>query len=1003
MVAVFGAVPLMLIELVYVLAVRRPQFPSLGAFAAFAAWLLLIPIGACGLLGVLQGFVVNSVELLSDRLAKQRTDQPRLSGWLYAIVSAPLVALFVSQMFSGRRAKELPFVHLRALGVGLVGLVGVYLCARVVLMARERFRIHRWGSREAALFAPLMLLVAIVLYVADQTILARLYPALHVAFAVGAFFCCQLVVALVHAGWRPQNKLLGRLFDPGVAALFLMAVVAASAFGMTRVARSEYLRFVIYEHAAIQQKLITLCVRLRLMRLPSQPVAAALVSAQPAAVKVRPGPRRADINLMLITVDALRADRLGVYGYRRGTSPKIDEWARQSVVFERGYCSTPHTSFSVTSMLTGRHVSEQGGPRSRTIAAVLRRYGYRTAGFFPPAVFFIDGDRFRAFRAARYDFEYSKLEFLDAERRIDQVAAFLDQHPKDKSFFIWVHFFEPHEPYVRHPGFAFGGRPSDLYDGEVAYVDRQVGRLIDLVRRRQPATAIALTGDHGEAFGEHHSYYHGNSLYEEQVRVPAIISVPGLPPRRVRGAVEAIDLTATLLTIADLPIPAEMEGTDLGPWLVGEDPRHLPPARFFLEDKQAVVRWPSKLIVDQRRGFRELYHLDQDPAESRNLVGERPQEAAALSAVLHPRPKEQPSVQQARPDDERSPVALMRRAERGEPEQRRSAVEALLALGAHEALPVLERLANDTDPGLAIAATVTAAAMGSARALSGLPAILARADLPPALRLAGLRAEAAAGRSSSGRCEELLGLLGAFSEYRPRREVVELLGRLRCHAAEPTLLPLLDSVRLTLVAIDALAALGGKASGVALRKVVAEAEFVTWQLAAARGLARLGDRSAAGALGALLRRSREPTVWAVAVGALAALGARPGAVPRQFRRLALGGSRRCAGGRCVATLGRCSAGSERQLVLTAIGQEPLEIRCGATLVRKIVPEAWSVGETRVLLTAAALELPPAARGPLVVQYAPATRLLWVLDAPLKARTPRSAGRSSASSGRAGPR
>ena len=158
---------------------------------------------------------------------------------------------------------------------------------------------------------------------------------------------------------------------------------------------------------------------------------------------------------MLITVDALRADHVGAYGYARTTTPNIDALAAEGALFAHAYCPTPHTSYSVTSMMTGstsRRSSRSGlGEDSETGAALLRRYGYRTAAFYPPAVFFID-ERFQAFDAiARSTSSTAKVEFADAERRVDQLlAAIYDRRPSQAAL-LWVHLFEPHEPYEAHP------------------------------------------------------------------------------------------------------------------------------------------------------------------------------------------------------------------------------------------------------------------------------------------------------------------------------------------------------------------------------------------------------------------------------------------------------------------------------------------------------------------------------------------------------------------------
>src|SRR5262249_42747269 len=133
---------------------------------------------------------------------------------------------------------------------------------------------------------------------------------------------------------------------------------------------------------------------------------------------------------------------------------------------------------------------------------------------------------------------------------------------------LWVHLFEPHEPYVAHPEHPFGERDVDRYDGEIALADDGIGEIVAAVRSARPNAVIVATADHGEAFGEHGERYHGSAVYEEQVRVPLVVVAPGLPGgRRIAAPVQTIDILPTILAALDIPRPARVDGNDLGPWL----------------------------------------------------------------------------------------------------------------------------------------------------------------------------------------------------------------------------------------------------------------------------------------------------------------------------------------------------------------------------------------------------------------------------------------------------
>ncbi|MCA9665383.1 MAG: sulfatase, partial [Myxococcales bacterium] len=626
LIAIAATLPLWLMDAVWVLGVAAPRFDSHMQGFVYALSLGGVLAGLAAIIGGLEGLLALGINALVARVAKQRTAEPRWMALIIAILGAPFCAVVAAQMFAGRRASQITGKHFIAIGVGLGGVAALYGVARVCVAARDRLRVQRWGKSAALALAALCLALAAALYWTDQRVLPRLYPFFHKALAVGVVICCQLAVYALYAGFRPSSPWIGRLAEPQLALIAVAACVGLCAVSIRQVGRSARLLALSHQHAALQSKALSLARGLRIApRLRPRGLAAPLAGAgsargtKPRRNKGAPlaaGPRVPDANLLLITVDALRADHLGVYGYKRKTSPNIDSWAKAGgVVFARGYAAVPHTSFSLTSLMTGKHVYSAGTSRHQTLAAVLRRYGYKTGGFFPPAVFYIDGDRFAAFRAARFDFEYVKYEFLDAKARVDQVLSFLRTQGSKRKVFVWAHFFEPHEPYVAHDGFDFGSRGIDRYDGEIAYVDRQIGRLIRGAMALRKQTSVVLTGDHGEAFGEHSSFYHGNTLYEEQVRVPLIISAPGVKPRFVDGPAQTIDIAATLLSLVDIPVPAGMHGRDLGPWLGGEHAERLPPAFSQIEHKKAVTAGHDKLIYDTVWGYSELYDLKKDPAE----------------------------------------------------------------------------------------------------------------------------------------------------------------------------------------------------------------------------------------------------------------------------------------------------------------------------------------------------------------------------------------------------
>ena len=938
--AVLGALPLALFEALFVLAVRGPRLASGWEAVLFAGSVLLILAAAAAVLGMGQGLLFLGISLLTKRLAKKRLHEPRWMAIICSFVALPGIALMASKVFAGRRAQLIPGKDILALLLGLAMLAAAYGLFRLVIFFRDRFRLRRWGPPQARYLAPALLLLAAALYLADQLVLSRLYLYFHVGLTLGAAAVCQLAVGCIYVAHRPRKHWMGRLAEPGVALLVMVSAVAAGALALSVVGRSETLRFVAHEHTVVQAKVLMLTGDLGVATSPAVKATAEPKEAAPGNAPGVPGPRLADANVLLVTVDALRADHVGTYGYQRKTTPNIDRWARNAAVLTRGYCQVPHTSFSLTSLMTGSYIystSKQGRTRRvRTVPEVLRRYGFKTAGFFPPAVFYIDRRDFSSYENSRFGFEYVKYEFLDAGKRVDQVLAFLRQHHK-RRFFIWVHFFEPHEPYVKHQGFDFGARAKDRYDSEVAYVDHHLGRLLTAVGKQHPRTIIALAADHGEEFGEHGGHYHGNALYEQQVRVPWIISVPGVAGRRINGWGQLIDMPVTILSMLDVPVPAEMRGNDLGPWIAGAGAHLLPPAFAEMEHKKMVVHRHHKLLCDLAKNFCELYDLASDPQEQRNLVSARREERARLQGLLK-RWLASHSLRPSQATTRISAATLLERGQRRDPgavpglialvkgtsagavttagdprEVRRQAVHTLVTMRAPLAREALEQASKDGDPGVSLPACVGAALLGHEPSLKRAETLLLRPDLPPALRRDALLALARAKKSSAA-----MPLGQALSQpgitVYQRIEIINALGALGDPATVPALQQQLASLRTRLWAIKALGLLRARAAVPELIRCLRKQRFISWRRAAARALGRIGDDRAKSPLRQTVLHELEPGVVTDSLAALATLQS----LPLPALRTVAVPPWSCAGGTCSVELGAsCADLAGRDLLLLA--------------------------------------------------------------------------------------
>ncbi|HEY8943804.1 MAG TPA: sulfatase-like hydrolase/transferase [Polyangiaceae bacterium] len=363
------------------------------------------------------------------------------------------------------------------------------------------------------------------------------------------------------------------------------------------------------------------------------------------------------LNVLLITIDTLRWD-LGYAGYSRPVSPRLDEFASQSTVLERAYALASYTAKSLPPMLIGKYAGEtQRGyshfnrfPETETfVAERLQRAGIRTVSvqgywyFFLPPFGMQRGFDVVNSSAAPKAAQLEGDKGSTSEKLSDAVIAELGAL-QDQRFFLWAHYTDPHAEYVEHEGFGFGKDSRARYDSEVAFVDHHVGRVLDTLRKSPlwDRTAVIVTSDHGEAFGEHGMIRHGFELWEELVRVPWILRVPGFPPQRLAVRRSLIDLVPTLLDLYGLP-PASGEGSDFtsGQSLLPDLaalPGHTPEVRpIFIDmpegphnrERRAFIDGHSKLVTTSGQPL-GLYDLAGDPGEKADLSREKERLTSAL-------------------------------------------------------------------------------------------------------------------------------------------------------------------------------------------------------------------------------------------------------------------------------------------------------------------------------------------------------------------------------------
>jgi len=363
-------------------------------------------------------------------------------------------------------------------------------------------------------------------------------------------------------------------------------------------------------------------------------------------------------NVLLITLDTTRADRLGCYGYPNGLTPTIDGIAGQGILFERAYSTVPLTLPAHSSMMTGLYPPEHGTringrnalPETvQTLAEVMKEDGYRTGAFI--AAFVLD----RKFGISQgfetYNDDMTGAEEIEEKLHVYRNGRLVVEAAKEwlkglngDRFFAWIHLYDPHRPYHAHRD-RFGDKYEDRpYEAEIAYVDMQIALILDVLREEGLAenTVIAIVGDHGEGLGDHNEETHGFMVYSSTMQVPMILSYPGKLPEnlRIERPVSIVNVGPTLADIAGVKLskPLGRARSLAAAWTGGEmeDPVYYSESEApFAEHRWCPLRAVSteewKYIKTEKP---ELYRISTDPGELDNLAGSMPDQVREMESLL---------------------------------------------------------------------------------------------------------------------------------------------------------------------------------------------------------------------------------------------------------------------------------------------------------------------------------------------------------------------------------
>jgi arylsulfatase A-like enzyme len=354
-------------------------------------------------------------------------------------------------------------------------------------------------------------------------------------------------------------------------------------------------------------------------------------------------------NVLLLLVDSMRAD-MPWAGYARDIAPNLTALEKESVSYTQGYSVSSYTAKSVAAVLSGKYPSSlfRSAPfftrypdGNLFLAELLHDAGVYTASahahmYMRRGVGFDQGfDKWEVVDGITFD---NKTDNHVTSQKLTPLAIeLLEAKPADRPFFMYLHYMDPHDVYVKHAEADFGAKLRDRYDSEIFYTDLWIGKLLDYMKSKPwwDETVVIVSADHGEAFGEHDMHRHAFELWNVLTHVPLFIRVPGVPARRIDTPRSAVDIAPTILELMNNKAPNDFAGVSLVDELRGAEPKARPvllelPADTNNPERRALISGGYKILVFESGWRVDLYNLEADPNETKNLAKEQPDKLAEL-------------------------------------------------------------------------------------------------------------------------------------------------------------------------------------------------------------------------------------------------------------------------------------------------------------------------------------------------------------------------------------
>ncbi len=621
----FGAIFIIFVlELVFSFFNFRFSAQSFTGLLKFSFFSFLLLAGASLLLSLVQGVLVSLLTFLSNRFSRYLgTFRSNLAvSFSACLITCPYLIYFSNKLFSGEGLSAHESIGLfRVLFPSVVALF--FFSFFFVLLHVVYPRVRSFTKRQHLWLSSSTLILLVVLYKVNASFFVGQYLFIHHAAFLVMFLLAEVIAAgiiLFLQAASPAFLQIFRWFSLLVFSMVILFMVIGFVGG--GVLLDSKLLSNIFIHSHLGKQFVWIYGFRGERQLGSAELFEDYLKTRDQFVGDSQIPSFEGKNFIWILSDAVRADHLPMYGYGRNTSPNLQKLSNRSLLFLHNYTQGPNTTTSLAAQMTGQYTSSlkrNGGiDEVETVAEAFRNSGYSTWAVVQD--FDVKVLKGKGKEGVAFDKVFSKKRNT-APNIVKRATSLIKQRTEDKPFFLFLFFYETHGPYNKHSEFDYGDKPVDDYDGEISFVDKHIGKLLNFVNEEglQDDTVIAVSSDHGDELGQHGGWGHPWKVFNCLLHVPFIFHLPGIEPRTVNTPIQSIDLFPTVVKLMNLSSSSSFDGTSFHPYLLSDSAPYIPLVISEAEPRNArevsMLSYPWKIIYHISDSYFSLYNLENDHLE----------------------------------------------------------------------------------------------------------------------------------------------------------------------------------------------------------------------------------------------------------------------------------------------------------------------------------------------------------------------------------------------------